>query len=146
MKRMLAAVVATLVVGTLVGELFGLAWNATFLRLPDWAGYAFPPLSALSTLAGVAVGTFVARGRLLAPAVLLWALGTFSALTFGFNMQVAAMPMTFIDFLARNLPYIASTLVASACGLALGRAAYGWQQAGRAPNNSSKPTPLRGAA
>lgn len=146
MKRMIVAIAACVVVWIGVGELLGLAWNAVSLSLSDWAEYAFPTLSALPALAAVAVGTFIARGRFLVPALMLWVLGTAFALTVGFRIQIAALPMTSIDFLARNLPYIGSTLVASACGLALGRAVYALQLARRTPNNTSKPTPVRGAA
>jgi hypothetical protein len=146
-KRMLGAVAVCLAVGLIANEVLGLAWNAAFLKLPHWAAYVFAPAFAVSTLAGVAVGTFVARGRFLYPALVLWLLSTVIVLSVGYRAQVAGMPMSFVDYLAFNLPGIGSRLVASALGLALGSAAYNrWSSVGRASNNSSKPTPLRGAA
>ena len=147
MKRMFGAVAACLAVGLIADELFSLVWNASLLKLPHWAAYAFAPASALSTLAGVAVGTFVARGRFLSTALVLWLLGTVIVLTIGYRVQVAGMPMSLVDYLALNLPGIGSRLIASAVGLVLGSVAYmRWSRVAQASNNSSKPTPLRAAA
>jgi hypothetical protein len=144
---MLGAIAACLLASLLTGELIGAAWNASVLHLPPGAAYAVWPVLSLSALIGVAVGTFIARGRFLVPALVLWASGCAVALAFGYRLQLAAVPMSLTDFLAFNLPSMSSKLVASACGLLLGRMAYiRWGRASQTPNNSSKPTPLRGAA
>lgn len=145
MKRKAIAIGACLLVMLLGSEVFSLAWSAALPNLPGGAAYAFWPLSSLPTLSGVAAGTFIARGRFLIPALALWVLGAGFVFGYLYRIQLAALPMSLLDYAAMNLPGLGSSLVATACGLVLGREAFAWWQARQVPDDSSKPMPTRDA-
>jgi hypothetical protein len=148
MKRLIAAAVACLLVSALTREAVDLIWKAVAQpAMRPWAIHVYWPVAAISPLLGITAGTFVARGHFVSATAGLWLFWTGLTSSVGYQIQLAAMQVSFSDYLTTNLAPILWSLVASASGVALGRWLYAHRsRGGHSSNNPSKPTPLRGAA
>jgi hypothetical protein len=147
-KRLIAAVIVCLAVSALSREAIDVIWKAAAQpAMPHWAIHVYWPVAAISPFLGIAAGTLVARGHFAAAAAGIWLLWTSLTLTIGYQIQLAALPVSLSEYLAANLAPFLWSLVASVSGFIAGRWLNSRQgRGGQSPNNSSKPTPLRGAA
>ncbi|MFC3269378.1 hypothetical protein ACFOED_10180 [Vulcaniibacterium thermophilum] len=145
MKRMFLGTVAAVAIYALVdlmtGPLGQAAYRAFSQEVYVWV---LALIWALPGLVGAFCGGLISGRRFFAIALVLWAVPVLYTLQWGYAMQQPARPMGVLEYLGNQLPSlpfgVAAVLLGAWAGGALAR------QRRQKPNNSSKPTPLRGAA
>ncbi|MFC0682876.1 hypothetical protein ACFFGH_34015 [Lysobacter korlensis] len=128
--------------------LLGLVMMAFFITVAQKASFLLELgvhhslLTAAIALLGAGLGGYLARSRFLVPALVMHAL--LWAVAFYFVYQIAQLTGhgSLLALLQQNAPGFFLSLLGVSCGALIGQALARRRQ----PNNSSKPTPLRGAA
>ncbi len=88
---------------------------------PDRYFWLLAGISAVVFFLAAFAGSWVARGRFLLLALLLWAIPTAAAMVAGYRLQVPVEPITFAAFALRNLPMLSATLAGTLAGVFFGK-------------------------
>ena len=130
MKRRLAfAVLIALAVQVLAQQLASaLTPPPAPMASPEGYFWLLSGISAVVFFLSAFAGTWIARGRFLIPALLLWAIPTAAALIFGYRLQLPAESITLGTFALRNLPMLSATLAGTLAGNFFGRFVAGHKQ------------------
>ena len=145
MKRMLLGTVVAIAVYWLLSFTTGPLGGAAYQGLSQGAYvWALALIWAAPGFLGSLCGAGIAGRRFILVALALWAVSTLYILQWGYEMQQPARPMTVLEYLGNQWPSLPVGVVGTLLGAWLG--AQVAHRLGQKPNNSSKPTPLRGAA
>ena len=88
---------------------------------PDGYFWLLSSISAVVCFLAAFAGSWIARGRFLKLALLLWAIPTAAAMVIGYRLQLPAEPINFGVFALRNLPMLSATLAGTLAGVVLGK-------------------------
>ena len=121
-KRLAFAVLIALVVYVAAEQLASaLTPSPAPMANPDRYFWLLAGISAVVFFLAAFAGSWVARGRFLILALLLWAIPTAAAMVVGYRLQVPAEPITFGAFALRNLPMLSATLAGTLAGVFFGK-------------------------
>ena len=92
---------------------------------PDGHFWLLSGISGVVCVLAASAGSWIAPGRFLKLALVLWAIPTAAAMVVGYRLQLPAEPITFGVFALRNLPMLSATLAGTLAGVVLGKSLAG---------------------
>jgi len=121
MKNRLAFAVLIALVAYVAGGQLASALAPSPMANPDRYFWLLAGISAVVCFLAALAGSWVARGRFLLPALLLWVIPTAASLIAGYRLQVPAEPITFGSLALHNLPMLCATLAGTLAGVFFGK-------------------------